>query len=238
MPAFLLSCRANADVEWIIYTDIDSAPDVPANVTFRSMSVAQLNARCSQLLGTTIDIKRRKLCDLKVTYGVIFADELKPFDFWGCSDLDIVWGDIRRFATGARLRSVDIFSSRKERLSGHCTFYRNTPEVNRLFERIPDVRALLSTSHYEHLDERELTKHVRSDHRIYWDEELATNASYQKALLDESLTWRDGRTFGPDGRELMYIHFHKLKEDMDTIDFAATDRPKSFRINRQGFFAG
>jgi hypothetical protein len=58
-------------------------------------------------------------------YGVIFDDDLAPFDFWGCSDLDIIWGDIRRFATDARLRGLDIFSSRKEKLSGHCTFYRN-----------------------------------------------------------------------------------------------------------------
>src|SRR4029078_1055957 len=175
---------------------LDSAseppPGVPANVTFRHMSVTELNERCSDVLGTTIDIKRRKLCDLKVTYGVIFADDLLPFDFWGCSDLDIIWGDIRRFATDARLHELDIFSSRKEKLSGHCTFYRNTPEVNRLFERIPNVRALLATSHYEHLDERELTKYVRSGPRGYWEEELATTAAYQKALRDESLTWRNG----------------------------------------------
>jgi hypothetical protein len=249
MPAFLLSCRANADVRWIIYSDIDPPQNVPANVTFSRMSVRELNERCSYLLGTTIDIKRRKLCDLKVTYGVIFANDLESFDFWGCSDLDVVWGDIRRFATDAHLQTHDIFSSRKEKLSGHCTFYRNIPEVNHMFERIPDVRALLSTSHYEHLDERELTKCVRSVDslrslgtgsglRVYWEEELATNAAYQKALRDESLTWNNGRTFGPDRRELMYIHFHKLKEDMDTIDFGSANAPISFRINRQGFFAG
>jgi uncharacterized protein DUF6625 len=245
MPAFLLSCRTNADVEWIIYTDLDPPSGVPPNVTFRPMSVEELNQRCSHVLGTAIDIKRRKLCDLKVTYGVIFADDLLSFDFWGCSDLDIVWGDIRRFATDARLQAHDIFSSRKEKLSGHCTLYRNTPEVNCLFERIPDVRALLSTSHYEHLDERELTKYVRlptrrgrSVPRIYWEQQLATNAAYQKGLRDESMMWNNGRTFGPDGREFMYIHFHKLKEDMDTIDFETVDAPVSFRINRQGFLAG
>ena len=243
MPAFLLSCRANADVQWLIYTDIDyrgpkgSAPLRTANVTFMPTDVAELNRRCSERLGTTIDIQRRKLCDLKITYGVIFADDLKPFDFWGCSDLDIIWGNIRHFATDARLNAHDIFSSRKEKLSGHCTFYRNTPEVNRLFERIPDVRALLATSHYEHLDERELTKYVRSGPRVYWEEELATNAAYQRALGDDSLTWSNGRTFGPDGRELMYIHFHKLKQDMKTIDFGGADMPITFRINRSGFFS-
>lgn len=245
MPAFLLSCRTNTDVEWIIYTDIDPPPGVPSNVTFRRMSVRELNQRCSHVLGTTIDIKRRKLCDLKVTYGVIFADDLLPFDFWGCSDLDVIWGDIRRFVTDARLQQYDVFSSRKEKLSGHCTFYRNTPQVNCLFERIPEVRTRLSSSHYEHLDEQELTKYIRlpfrggrSVPRIYWAEQLSTNAAYQKGLRDESMIWNSGRTFGPDRREFMYIHFHKLKQDMDTIDFDIVNAPVSFRINRQGFLAG
>jgi hypothetical protein len=109
--------------------------------------------------------------------------------------------------------------------------------VNRLFERIPNVRALLATSHYEHLDERELTKYVRSNPRVYWEDELATNAAYQKALGDRDLWWKNGRTFGPDGRELMYIHFHKLKQDMKTIDFGDSATPAAFRINRNGIFA-
>lgn len=235
MPAFLLSCGANRDVQWLIYSDIDPLEGVPPNVAFKPTTISELNNRCSTLLGTKIDIQRRKLCDLKITYGVIFADDLRPFDFWSCSDLDIVWGNIRQFATDQRLLAYDIFSSRKDKLSGHCTLYRNTPEINRLFERIPNVRALLATSHYEHLDERELTKYVRSE-RVYWNEELATNGAYQKELSDASLRWSNGRTFGVDGRELMYVHFHKLKQQMTTIDFGPADAPASFTINRRGFF--
>lgn len=236
MPAFLLSCRANADVQWLIYGDADPGPVVPPNVTFKPTTIAELNQRCSDLLGAKIDIKRRKLCDLKITYGVVFADALEPFDFWSCSDLDIVWGNIRQFATDAQLQAYDIFSSRKDKLSGHCTLYRNTPEINRLFERIPDVSRLLATSHYEHLDERELTKYVRSE-RVYWKEELATNGAYQKTLGDGNLRWINGRTFGVHGEELMYVHFHKLKQEMKSIDFGPADTPSSFTINRHGFFA-
>jgi hypothetical protein len=99
------------------------------------------------------------------------------------------------------------------------------------------VSGLLASSHYEHLDERELTKYVRSDPRVYWEEELATNAAYQKALNNQDLWWRNGRTFGPDGRELMYIHFHKLKQEMSGMDFDASNAPAAFRINRAGIFA-
>jgi hypothetical protein len=237
MPAFLLSCRANSDVQWLLYSDIDPGDVVPPNVIFKPTTIPELNTRCSELLGTKIDIQRRKLCDLKITYGVIFGEDLQRFDFWSCSDLDIVWGNIRQFATDARLCAYDIFSSRKDKLSGHCTLYRNRAEINRLFERIPDVRRLLATSHYEHLDERELTKYVRAE-RVYWNEELATNGAYQKALGDGSLRWSNGRTFGVDGRELMYVHFHKLKQHIHTIDFGPADTPASFTINRHGFFVG
>jgi hypothetical protein len=237
MPAFFLSCRANADVQWMLYTDVDAAAEAPPNVTVKPTTVPELNRRCSDLLGIHIDIQRRKLCDLKITYGVVFADDLSAFDFWGCSDLDIIWGDLRRFATDARLHAHDIFSSRRDKLSGHCTLYRNIAAVNELFTRIPNVMDLLASSHYEHLDERELTKQVRSSPRVYWAEELATNAAYQKALGERDLWWRNGRTFGPEGDELMYIHFHKLKQDMKGTDFDTRNAPAAFRINRAGIFA-
>jgi len=51
------------------------------------------------------------------------------------------------------------------------------------------------------------------------------------------MLWNNGRTFGPDGHEFMYIHFHKLQGDMDTIDFDTVGTLVSFRINRQGFLA-
>ena len=40
MPAFLLSCRTNADVQWIIYTDVDVAGPVPPNITIKPTTVA------------------------------------------------------------------------------------------------------------------------------------------------------------------------------------------------------
>jgi len=36
----------------------------------------------------------------------------------------------------------------------------------------------------------------------------------------------------------MYVHFHKLKQHMNTIDFGPADTPRSFTISRRGFFAG
>lgn len=238
MPAFFLSCRANPDVHWILYTDADLGADVPPNVLVKPTTLRELSGRASEALKFDVPLPRlRKLCDLKITYGIVFEDDLRPFDFWGCSDLDIVWGHVRSFATDAWLREYDVFSSRRHKLSGHCTLYRNRPDTNRLFDRIPDYATLLASTHYEHLDERELTKYVRPDIRVRWEEELTTRPDYLKSLGDESLSWRAGRAFDSLGRELMYIHFHKWKEEMTHINFAPGDRPSEFRITRRGFFA-
>ncbi|MBI4266301.1 MAG: hypothetical protein HY657_18155 [Acidobacteria bacterium] len=251
LPAFLLSCRRNPDVRWIIYTDVQVAADIPPNVTFAPMDIAELDRRASAVLGTNIGLPRslRKICDLKPTYGLLFADDLKPVDFWAHSDLDIVWGDVRRFLSDDILDRHDIVSSRKGRLSGHFTLFRNTAAINRTFELIPDVRTALAAPKHAHLDETAMTICLRellagpTGHaapRVCWRQALTMSADYQRALGDgpsDNLWWRDGKTFDAEGRELMYLHFHKMKRDMDGINFGYGDSPAAFAINRKGFFA-
>jgi len=36
---------------------------------------------------------------------------------------------------------------------------------------------------------------------------------------------------------MMYLHFHKLKKEMNTINFGAGDSPAAFSISRQGILA-
>lgn len=251
LPAFLLSCRDNRDIQWFLYADFEAPAPLPANVTLRPMELGELRSRATDVFGTRIAIThRRKICDLKPAYGLIFADDLQPFDFWACSDLDIVWGDIRRFVTDALLDDYDIVSSRSERMSGHFTLFRNTAAINRTFELIPDVAQAMAEPSYLRLDERELTRYVR-DHlrkahrarlpaspRVYWRDEWTMDSAYQKALGDrpsDRLWWRQGRTFDAGGHELMYLHFHKLKHAMSRIDFGFDAAPAAFSISRRGF---
>jgi hypothetical protein len=252
LPAFLVSCRANRDVQWFIYTDVEPATTMPENVNWKYMNVGQLSARASDVLGAKIEIKlsfTKKIIDLKPSYGLVFADDLRSFDFWAHSDLDIVWGDVRHFVTEDILANYDIVSSRAGRTSGHFNLYRNTPAINRTFELIPDYPQAMANPEYLHLDERELTRHLKarldkgpleSAPRVYWPEELTTDAKYQRALGEgdaEGFWWRNGKTFGAEGRELMYVHFHKLKQDMHSIDFGYEDAPSAFMISRKGFSA-
>jgi hypothetical protein len=250
LPAFLVSCRWNPDVRWFLYADFDVTFSVPGNVTITHTTLDALNQRASDALASRVQIDRasmRKLSDLKPVYGLMFADDLRGFDWWACSDLDIVWGSLRRFITADLLRQNDIVSSRRHKLSGHFTMFRNTGTINRIFELVPDVRAMLGTTPYEHLDERVLTQYLRecaargpadACPRVSWEAELTVNSAIQRALpADGALVWRDGRTFDAEGREFMYLHFHKLKAGMHAIDFGYDDAPEAFVISRAGVFA-
>jgi hypothetical protein len=249
LPAFLLSCRPNTDVQWFLYSDFEPPAPFPPNVTLRRMPLREFSERASEALATRIEVQpnfTKKIIDLKPAFGLIFADDLRPFDFWAHSDLDIVWGDVRHFVTDALLAQHDMVSSRPGRTSGHFNLFRNTPAMNRTFELIPDVRAAMANPEYLHLDERELTRHLKQHlheaadraPRVHWPENLTTDAKCQRALADgQSLWWRNGKTFGADGHEFMYLHFHKIKNDAMTINFGFEDRPAAFSVDRRGFLA-
>ena len=247
LPAFFLSCRQNPSVTWIIYTDFHVAMPLPPNVTLKKMGIYDLEVRASKVLGTEIAlVNRRKICDLKPVYGLIFADDIQPFDFWAYSDLDIIWGNIRQFVTDVILEQNDIVSSRGKKLSGHFTLVRNTARTNRLFELIPNVEQKMADSRYLHLDEHELTSHLKKhlatapsyvSLRVHWARELTVDAAYQRALgahANATLWWRDGKTFDADGQEVMYLHFHKLKQTMNAINFGFDDTPVAFKVNSTG----
>ena len=252
LPAFFRSCQGNPDVRWLIYADFDVP--TPANVTIRPLTLDEFNERASAAVGTAITIERsriRKICDFKPVYGLMFADDLREYDWWAFSDLDVVWGDIRRFVTDDLLNAHIVVSPRQRKLGGHGTFVRNTEATNRLFTIVPDVLAILTNPLCLRLDENILTHHLReliakssfkARPKIYWEQEMTITAEYQKALLaseaDWRMWWRDGRTFDADGREVMYLHFHKLVKCMTVIDFGYGDMPEAFSLSRDGIRRG
>lgn len=250
MPAFLHSCRFNPDVHWLIYGDMEPTFPVPDNVFIRPMQLREFNERASNALGATVAIDPaglRKICDFKPLYGLMFADALAAYAWWAFSDLDIVWGDIRRFMTDELLDAHDIVSSRDGKVAGPFSLFRNIESVNRVFEGIPDVATLLRSPQYLHIDEKVITRRLRDLRdkmraevpRFYWQQELTVSADYQRQLPDDAsgqLWWRQGRTFDAQQQELMYLHFHKLKITMTAMGFGFDERPASFCINRRGVF--
>jgi hypothetical protein len=129
MDCVLCSCAANPDIDWLIFTDATMPHALPSNVQLKPATLDGLRKMFSAKLGFEANLSHpRLLCHFKAAYGFFFEDLLGKYDFWGCCDLDMIFGDLRKF-----LREDILSAYNKILCRGHLTLYRNTPEVNRYF---------------------------------------------------------------------------------------------------------
>lgn len=78
--------------------------------------------------------------------GVLFAEEIAGYDFWGHTDLDCVYGRVGRWVTDEFLEGLDVHSNHRDYVCGPWTLYRNRSVVNELFMRTPGWRDLMVSS--------------------------------------------------------------------------------------------
>lgn len=127
---WLLSCSTNETIDWILYTDDKTEYNYPKNVKVKYCSYDNIKNKIQSFYDFKISIEMPwKLCDFRPAYGEIFADDLVGYDFWGHCDMDLIWGDIRKFITDDILDKYE-----KIGFQGHSTLYKNTPEVNQRYK--------------------------------------------------------------------------------------------------------
>lgn len=126
MKLWLNSCKTNPTIDWLLYTDDKTIYDYPENVKVKYCSFEEIKNRIQKNFDFKILIdKPWKLCDFRVAYGEVFEEDIKEYDFWGYCDIDVLWGNIRKFITEDILNKYD-----KIGFQGHSTLYRNNKEVN------------------------------------------------------------------------------------------------------------
>jgi len=131
---FLLSCRANPSVHWILISDQPSPANIPDNVRHIPMKIAEWVRMAEKKLNCRICLNHPyKICDLKPAYGYIFSEYLQEYAFWGYGDMDLVYGNFRRLLSGSEMDSADVISTHTGFIPAHFCLLRNTPEISRLF---------------------------------------------------------------------------------------------------------
>lgn len=126
---FLLSCGANPDFNWLIFTDDHYPYLYPNNVKVIYMTFEEMQNYIIRYFDFEVSIsKPYKLCDYRVAYGYLFEEYLTGFSMWGYCDTDLIWGDISKFITDEMISTYD-----KIGVLGHCTLFKNTKVINRMF---------------------------------------------------------------------------------------------------------
>lgn len=243
--AFLISVAANKMVHWFCPTDCEIPLAHPPNISFYTTTLIDLNQHVNNITQANVPLTPRKFCDLKPAYGAIFKDAIKDYDFWGICDMDIIWGDIRKFVGDEMLRDYDIISSRKEAISGHFTLFRNSDAVNALFKTVPGHQDLFEQKPFMWFDEHVLTNHLKAltlqnnnPFNVYWEKILLNQErgrdSHQEYHLDR-WQWREGKMMDTQtGEEVMYLHFINWKRTMKYCEVKYEDDPRQFYISFDG----
>jgi hypothetical protein len=230
---FVESCKWNPEVRWLLYTDCGVVENKADNVEYVHLGFDDYKALARERLGIKFDPPDPyKLCDLRPCLGQIHQREIAGHRFFGYGDIDVIYGNIRRFYTDDVLARSNTISTHPERLSGHFLVLRNTEDIRRAYERIPSYRDLLEQPGNKEMDEGPFTAIFRLSHPDLGGPRSAQPGSdpLQRASLfverystilsprgwhdgtmnyPQSWFWKRGSlTNDRDGqREFLYLHF-------------------------------
>jgi hypothetical protein len=245
-PAFLHSCKKNPTINWIFFTDCGSPAHHSPNVVFYHKTLSQMRELIKKKIGKEATLEDAyKVCDYKPAFGILFYDYLKDFDFWGHCDIDIIWGDIRKYATQKILENYDIFSTRKGMISGHFSLFRNTLTINTLFRQSSEFAEVMRQVACLAFDEEGMTRLIArlaraGSIRVYWPKFLQNYAdpktdtpSTLPQYIDKYF-WENGKLFectGESAAEILYLHFMTWKKTLSGCEFSYEADPEKFYIS-------
>lgn len=218
---WLLSARNNPEFMFLFYSDCDLEIGDAENVKVNCVSWEELVCRFKQKLGNDICLdKPYKLCDYKPTYGYVFNEDISDYDFWGFCDVDLLFGDLKKYITNEMLQKYD-----KLFYHGHFCLIRNNAKMNMLFkaqyDKIIDWKYSLYTPDSCHFDENGTIAYAfefEKNLRFYFKWVFFDPPAYQyKMMRDDKevcAVWSDGvlTMYWDNGRreeEIMYIHLQK-----------------------------
>jgi hypothetical protein len=259
---FLQSCVANPSVHFLIFTENPPHPAAQnaPNIHFIHYTYQQLIAKANQTIGIAMQLGDvHKICDLKPFYGLLFAEYLQNYAFWGYCDVDVIFGDLSKVIHPTFLQEVDIFSAQTSRIVGHFCLLRNTPTINQLPFLIPDHREKLEkvlTNTF--LDEKSFTNTLRQLPNIRWQKTQDLNTelhedfiyshltfNYQERISEmttakgtEFVHWQDGKLYFHHAKgqtEALYFHFMAMKLPIYWQKLAVNTIYHSFYLSPIGF---
>jgi hypothetical protein len=231
MRLYLESCRSNPTIDFVLLSDAPPPEDLPPNVRVVTTTFEDYRRHLSRALGIRPKWHSPyKLCDFKPVLGHLHRDLIKGYDYWGFGDVDVIYGDLRKFLDAETL-SHDVISTHDHIVAGHLGLVRNTEAMLKAFSKPLHWRWLLSNANHKSFDERIFSMLFTSEesrrqhgyhrflvprlkHKVLFREQFSTplpGLNWVDGTKDypESWYWDRGRltTSNTGDREFMYLHF-------------------------------
>lgn len=167
------------NIDFLFFTDQDLVLNSPNYKVYKT-NLDELNRLVSDKVGLPIIIKNnKKVCDLKASYGDVFYEYIKDYDYFGCYDIDTLFGDTTKYLSDV-LGMYDIISIGDKiyhnRISGPFMIMRNTEELRKEYKTNDFIRSFDGeevTCYEEHV--LDVNTRIKFNRYIIYDINCETN---------------------------------------------------------------
>lgn len=249
---FLKSCSTNPSIDFLIFTDQKAPENTPANVRFVPFSLSDFNYLAAEKLYLVIDVKYAyKLCDFKPAYGIIFSEYLKNYEYWGITDIDVIFGRIREFITDEMLDEYEVISVRNDYPTGSFMIFKNNTKINNLFRRSKDHHHVFTSQKHYCFDECnfvhgyleeggdifEIETEIESMHHVLLKEMKDNNLHVHFDFLiieglPGQLFWDNGILSFKNEFEVLFYHLILYKDNLYSFKPEWKHIPQQFHIDK------
>lgn len=123
------SVRLNPSLDFVFFTDTKKIDNIPDNLKIEYMTFEQMKSNIKGKLNFPISLETPyKVCEYRCGFGYIFPQYTEGYDFWGHCDIDVIFGDLRKFLTEDVLNSYERINTH-----AHLILYKNNEKLNNLF---------------------------------------------------------------------------------------------------------
>ena len=174
---------------WKIFT---SAPiKSKGNVEIISMGVDGFNKLVESKFGinpniyvTDFDVPSLHVTDFYIFSGVLFEEWLKGMNFWGITNMDVVYGRLDHFYPDSYLEDCDVFTDDVNTVNGVFSLWRNKWEINNLFQRIGNWKEIVNSKPCPWC-----TTH-KSDRHQFWASDEYAMTEVMKQVSQEGIRYK------------------------------------------------
>ena len=203
--------RRNSTIDFIFLTDCDGGKYEAPNIIFHKISFNDYIESVNKELDFTFQPQNAyKICDLRPLFGYLHQEILEPYEFYGWTDMDILFGDIRSVYTDEILHKYDVISAHEIRISGHLALFRNTAKSRLMYHKIYGWKEALQKKEFVGIDEHGITNaytntvfdKINQKYKTYIDNpvtQMFSRLKKRKLYLKEQYTtpftdipWLDG----------------------------------------------
>jgi hypothetical protein len=227
---FVKSVEKNPSIDFFIVTEEKLYKKTPSNIKIIPLSISEIR----DLIKNRIKIKPNinyayKLCDFKPTYGLIFEEYLKEYDFWGYGDIDLIFGNIRLFITDEILSNYDIISPHNQFLAGYFVLFRNVEYINTLFLKSKDFIKIAESNNCYGFDECAMLHREFALGKKYFEVNFEIETMTEIVLKDKNIkylfelfsiqglpgkiVWQNGNLIYDNKYEIMAYHLSDFKRE-------------------------